>query len=389
MNIKGVTGKTILDTRGYKTICIELATDFGKFYASAPNGKSTGKYEAKPYNKTIFDDINKIKSIKITKIEFESFDNLNELENIFLGKVGANTMIALEYVFLKALAKKQKKQVWQLINPYADKFPSPVGNAIGGGVHSKSSRRPDFQEFLFIPEVKFGFERAVKVNIRARENCAEILKKLDKNFTGKRSDENAWQTRLTNEQIMSTMLDVKDNMIDEFCIKIHCGIDVAASQFYNKYYNYKNPKKRLDKNNQIKYMSEIADKFYYLEDPVDENDFIGFREVKKRARGLIVGDDLTATNLDRIYKAVRERAINAVIIKPNQNGSLVEIKKIVEFCKKSNIKMIFSHRSGETSEDILSDLAFGFQADFIKTGIFGRGRDEKLNRLIEIEKNIK
>ena len=227
------------------------------------------------------------------------------------------------------------------------------------------------------------------MNIRARENCAEILKNLDKNFTGKRSDENAWQTRLTNEQIMSTMLDVKDNMIDEFCIKIHCGIDVAASQFYNKYYNYKNPKKRLDKNNQIKYMYEIADKFYYLEDPVDENDFIGFREVKKRARGLIVGDDLTATNLDRIYKAVRERAINAVIIKPNQNGSLVEIKKIVEFCKKSNIKMIFSHRSGETSEDILSDLAFGFQADFIKTGIFGRGRDEKLNRLIEIEKNIK
>jgi len=135
-------------------------------------------------------------------------------------------------------------------------------------------------------------------------------------------------------------------------------------------------------------MVKIADKFYYLEDPLNENDFDGFKELRKKSKGLVAGDDLTVTNLDRIVKAVKESSINAVIIKPNQNGSLTAVRDIIDFCRKNKIKTIFSHRSGETSEDILSDLAFGFQADFIKTGIAGRGRDEKLNRLIEIEKFV-
>ncbi len=391
MNIKSVKAKTILDTRGDKTICVELITDFGKFYASAPNGKSTGKYEAKSYNGTIVGDINKINSIKITNIQIESFNDLKNLEKIFLDKVGANTMIALEYAFLKALSYKQKKQVWQLINPKAKKLPMPVGNAIGGGAHSHPSnnKKPDFQEFLFIPET--NFKKAVEINKRARENCAEILKNIDKKFRKEKNDENAWQTSLNNEQIMNVVMDVKENMIDEFGVKIHCGIDLASSQFFrlaDKKYYYKNNIKVLDKEKQINYASEIADKFYYLEDPLDEIDFNGFKELNKKSRGLIVGDDLTVTNLDRIAKAVKEKSINAVIIKPNQNGSLIAVKDIIEFCKKNKIKTIFSHRSGETSEDILADLAFGFQADFIKTGISGRGRDEKLNRLIEIEKFV-
>jgi enolase len=183
---------------------------------------------------------------------------------------------------------------------------------------------------------------------------------------------------------MNVMLDVKENMIDEFGVKIHCGIDIASSQFFNKRYNYKNSAKMLDKKNQIIYMAEIADKFYYLEDPLDENDFDGFKELRKKTKGLIIGDDLTVTNLDRIIRATKKKSINAVIIKPNQNGSLIAVKDIVDFCRKNNIKTIFSHRSGETSENILADLAFGFQADFIKTGICGRGRDDKLNRLIDI-----
>ena len=183
------------------------------------------------------------------------------------------------------------------------------------------------------------------------------------------------------------MDNVKENMIEEFGCKVHIGIDVAASSFYkNGNYIYKNGRKNVKE--QIEYMKKLSDKFYYLEDPLEENDFKGFSEILKKSKGLIVGDDLTVTNLERLEIAIKNKSINAIIIKPNQVGSLIEVKKIISFCKKNNIKMIFSHRSGETSESIISDLAFGFQTDFVKFGALGKGRDEKLQRLAEIEKSL-
>jgi enolase len=125
---------------------------------------------------------------------------------------------------------------------------------------------------------------------------------------------------------------------------------------------------------------------FYVEDPLDEEDFEGFSEINKEK--LIVGDDLTATNLNRLQRAIIHRSINAMIIKPNQNGSLLELKKIFDVCRKSKIKTILSHRSGETMDDALADYAFGFQADYIKCGISTKWREVKLKRLAEIEKEV-
>ncbi|MEK6800435.1 MAG: phosphopyruvate hydratase, partial [Nanoarchaeota archaeon] len=119
-----------------------------------------------------------------------------------------------------------------------------------------------------------------------------------------------------------------------------------------------------------------------------EEDFEGFSKIQRK-NSLVIGDDLTATQLPRLRKAINAKSINAMIIKPNQNGSLFELKKIFETCKKHKIKTILSHRSGETLDNALADYAFGFQADFIKTGISTKWREVKLNRLIEIEKEIK
>ena len=111
--------------------------------------------------------------------------------------------------------------------------------------------------------------------------------------------------------------------------------------------------------------------------------------LKRFPKRLIVGDDLTVTNSKRLDKAIKMKAINAIIVKPNQCGSLIEVKRVVELARKNNIKIIFSHRSGETEENILADLAFGFQADFLKIAIVGKERESKINRLIEISKNLK
>ena len=384
MKVIKFNARVIRDTREEPTIEISLKTNFGEFVSSAPNGKSRGKSEAKPWKKSLKEDVEFVNNYFLEEIMFKKFEDLKTLENIFSSNVGANTMIVIEYVFLKALAKEQGKEVWELINSRASKLPYPVGNAIGGGKHSEGTK-PDFQEFHFIPITNFS--EAVEINKRAWENCKEILKNVDANFKEKTNDENAWQTSFGNEQVLEVMKNVRDNMKDEFGVKIHLGIDVAGSSFYNRgKYNYQNPKNNLIKKDQIKLMNKIAKNIFYLEDPLEENDFIGFS--KLQSNGLIVGDDLTTTNLERLKIAFLKKSINSIIIKPNQIGSLIEVEKIVDYCKKNKIKMIFSHRSGETSDSILADICFGFQGDFIKTGIKGKGRDEKLNRLIEIERRL-
>jgi len=393
MFIKKIRGYKILDSRRDETIEVEIKVrGLGSFYASAPNGKSKGVFEAIPYNKSIAGDIKTLN--KFTgNIEIENFVDLENVEDIFRKKVGANTMIALEYCFLKALAYKKNKEVWQIINPHARKMPMPVGNAIGGGSHSSVGKKPDFQEFLFIPQTG-SFKKAVEINWDAQKYCKKLLKKIDREFEGKKNDENAWMTSLDNDSVMSIMLQVKDYIRKEYKINLRLGLDIASSEFYRgKNYYYANLKELRTAKEQIGYMSKIAKEFFYLEDPIEQNHFNDFANILKKIQNqkiesLIVGDDLIVTNVARLNKAIREKSINAIIIKPNQIGSLVEVSKIVELCKKNNIKMIFSHRSGETDEDILADLAFGFQSDFIKTGIWGWGRKQKLKRLIKIEKRL-
>ncbi|MEA3329452.1 MAG: hypothetical protein U9Q06_01790 [Nanoarchaeota archaeon] len=377
MLVKRLVAKCIKDTRDEDTIEVYLRTEFGKFKASAPNGKSRGKYEVKPWKKSLKGDIKFVNSWKLKSLEIKKFDDLINLEKLFKNKLGSNTMIAIEYVFLRALAREQKCEIWQLINSRAHKMPRPVGNLIGGGAHSFQG--PDIQEFLAIPFTK-TFSDAVKLNKKAHKECRKFLKKEDRKFKSKKSDENAWCTSLSNLEIMRIMVLVQSKFPN---LKI--GMDVAASEFYkNKLYKYKNKKKIMKRNEQIKYISELGKIFYYIEDGLDEEDFKGFEKIN--SKGLIVGDDLTVTSLSRLKRA--KSGINAIIIKPNQCGSLIEVKKIVKYCKSHKIKIIFSHRSGETSEDVLSDLAFGFGSDFIKTGVLGKGREEKLKRLVKIEKSL-
>jgi enolase len=381
--IKSVSAKSILDSRKEKTIFVSIETNAGKFSASAPNGKSKGKYEQKPYITTLEKDIETIKkfSTYFSDEQIEKFDDLRRIEDIVERHVGANTCLALESAVLKALAKEQKKQIWQLINPNARKFPRLAGNCIGGGMHS-DGKRPDFQEFLLIPKSK-TVKEAYEINKEIKRVVEFSLKKADENFKGKKNDEDAWQTSLNEKEVLEILKNAKADI----------GIDVAASSFYKRNkYHYNNPALTRDPEEQSYYISSLIKNFslFYVEDPFSEEDFKSFSEIlKKHPNSLVVGDDLIVTNEKRLKKAIEEKSINAIIVKPNQNGSLLEVKNICEIAKKNRIKIIFSHRSGETTESILADLAFGFQADFLKCGITGKERDAKIKRLIEIERKLK
>jgi len=388
--VKKVSAKEIFDSRKEKTIFVSIKTNSGEvFSASAPNGKSIGKNAQKIYMKSLEGDIKTIKKFSdyFSKEIIEKFDDLRRIEDILEGHVGANTLFALESSILKALAKEQKKEIWQLVKPEVNKikFPRLVGNCIGGGVHAKKSggRHPEFQEFHIIPKNQGSVKESFETNKKAKKTAEILLKETDKNFKGKKNDENAWITSLTNKDVFEVLKK----------LKLPLGVDVASSTFYKrKKYNYENPVFKRDEGEQIGYLENLMRNFdlFYVEDPFNENDFSSFSKLlKKFPDRLIVGDDLTVTNHKRLKKAIEMKSINGIIVKPNQTGSLIEVESVCDLARKNGIKLIFSHRSGETEETILADLAFGFQADFFKCGITGKEREIKLRRLIEIEKSLK
>lgn len=389
--IKEVSAKSILDSRSEKTILVSIKTTSGKtFKASSPSGKSTGKYEVHPYKKSLEEDIKTLKQFKeyFSEEILEGYDDLKRVEDILDGHIGGNTLFAFESAVLKAIADEKKKQIWEIVNPKLKeekekKFPRLVGNCIGGGKHSEvNGRKPDFQEFLLIPENNSP-EKSFKTNKEAKEKAEFILKKKDKTFKSQKNDENAWITSLNEKEVLDVLKE----------LDVPIGLDIASSGFYHRgKYFYENPMLKREVDEQLTYIGNLIKNYniFYVEDPFEEEDFESFSKLlKKHPNSLIVGDDLTVTNSRRLKKAIDIKSINAIIVKPNQCGSLLEVKKVCEMAKENKIKMIFSHRSGETNETILADLAFGFQADFLKCGITGKERECKIKRLIEIEKSLK
>jgi len=393
MFVKEVKPKIIKDSRRERTISVVLKTYKGKFFSSAPSGKSCGKNEVEPYNKKgigesfrllkVFAKILKGKNFIIREVE--DLKKLNELIEKFenrYGKIGGNCIYVLQTAFLRAGAREKKKELWEFISGGRKaKIPMPVGNCIGGGLHAGKikNKKPDFQEFLLIPDEK-KFSHAVTMNIFAYRYARKLLR------VKKKDDESAWETNKTNEEV----LDVLKKVGEKYGLRI--GVDVAASTFYERgYYKYKNKELIRDKVDQSDYMERLIKKYglFYVEDPMNEDDFSGFKEINNLAgRTLVVGDDLTTTNLKSTRHAVASSSINAMIIKPNQIGDIFEVKKVVELCRKHNIKMVFSHRSGETMDDALADYCVGFGGDFIKCGILGKERLIKLKRIMDIEKEM-
>jgi len=279
------------------------------------------------------------------------------------------------------MAKEQKKEVWEIINSETKTFPRLVGNCIGGGKHSSFSKKPDFQEFLLIPKEKSP-KKAFEINKKIKKELEYSIKKKDEKFNGEKTDEGAWGTSLNEKEVLEILKKTS----------VPLGVDIAASSFYKrKKYDYENPRLKRSGDEQFTYLTNLIKNFdiFYIEDPFGEDDFEAFAKLlEKFPDRLIVGDDLTTTNPKRLEQAIKNKSVNAIIVKPNQIGSLIEVKNVCELAKKNGIRLIFSHRSGETEENILADLAFGFGADFLKTGIDGKEREAKIKRLIEIEKNL-
>ncbi len=406
MLIRGVKAEKALNSRGKETISVVIETAKGRSTASAPSGKSRGKHEAQPFASRGIDFsisfINMIgKKLVASKTNFKTFEDLKKIEDLIKqydktenwSVVGGNSVIAFEFALLKALAQNEEKELWEFLNPNAKKLPLPLGNCIGGGKHSKKESHPDIQEFLILPKAK-KFYDAYFFNLQAYKLAKNLVSEKDKTWQGELTDEKAICPNLTTDQIFNVLKEIDNRFIAKFDSRLSLGVDMAASSFWdNGVYQYENPKMRRTSKEQIEFVRELIEKheLYYVEDPFHEEDFDSFAQLLKAVnpkKTLIVGDDLTVTNPERLKTAIKKKAVNAVIVKPNQVGSLLKTKEFVDLAKANKIIPTISHRSGETLDSTIADLAVAWEIPLIKTGILGKERIAKLHRLLKIERDI-
>lgn len=426
MKLSQIKASKVYDSRGKATIEVTINFNSTSVSASAPNGTSRGKKEVIDFSRKGVDYsielVNKVGAEILSKgLKFESFEDLAKIEEIIRKYdsssdyriFGGNAVYALEAAMLKAIAKANELETWQLLESKAKakpKMPLPLGNCIGGGKHIKESEKPEFQEFLLTPRTKKFFE-AVFINREAYKRAKEFLQKKGK-LTGL-TIENALFGPFSNEEALSILEEVRESIKESFGIKLELGVDIAATSFYSKSknaYYYSKPARPaqpaqpveltkpaksirpaiLSASAQLDYISELIKKhgLFYVEDPFHEDDFESFSRLSAITKCLIVGDDLTCTNAEIIKKAIACKAIKGVIIKPNQAGSLIATKQAFDLARRAGLKTIISHRSGETEDDFIADLAVGWQADFIKAGIIGKEREAKLKRVVAIEKSL-
>jgi len=404
MFISNIRSEKIFNSRGDLTILVIVETAKGKSQAAAPSGKSKGKYEAPEFSSRGIDfSISMIsmigKRLAQSKTPLKSFSDLEKIEKIIRqydktenwSLIGGGALFALEAAILKAMALSAGKELWQFLNPNAKKLPLPIGNCIGGGSHAQKEIYPDIQEFLIMPKARHFYD-AYFINLQAYKLAKKLVTEKDKTWHGEITDEKSISPDLDEEKILEILQEINEKVKSKFSIELKLGLDIAASSLFKKgKYHYKNPDRTLNPEEQVEYIKNLIEKYnlYYIEDPFHEDDFDSFAKLLKQTKKcLVVGDDLTATNPKRLKKAIKKKAINAIIIKPNQNGSLLDTKRVLDLAKEHKITPIISHRSGETNDSTIADLAVAWEIPIIKTGILGRERFAKLHRLLRIERDL-
>jgi len=440
--IKKIVAREILDSRGHPTIETKVELDNGLMAkASVPSGVSTGEHEAyelRDGDRRRYDGLGVLKAVgnvnnkifralagkEITKQEEidKEMIKLDGTDN--KSKLGANAILSVSLACARAGALAGGKQLYEYLadsfkfqnppTPFSKggkyRMPTPFFNIFNGGKHADTNL--DFQEFMIAPLKspqppfsnlpaqagggKKDFAEKVRMGAEIFHELGRILKKAG--FDTDVGSEGGYAPDIVSsiqaiELILAAVLEAGYTPGKD----IGLGIDVGSSELYNKKaekYIFRLDRANFTNNTLIGLYYEWFRKYpiISLEDGLAEDDWEGWRELTKELgeEMLIIGDDLFVTNINRLRQGLKERAANTILIKPNQVGTLTETMECVKFAQKHNYKIMVSHRSGETNDDFIADLAVAVGADYIKAGSLSRGeRVAKYNRLMEIEENIK
>ena len=402
--IEDVQVRKILDSRGNPTIEVDVLTWNGFGRAAAPSGASTGSREVVSFPEGGVDlvvrEMEEFIASELIGMDAEDITTIDEVLREIdgtdnLSAIGGNTTVAVSMAVAKAAAKSYNMPLYKYIGGnLVNELPFPLGNMMNGGAHA-GINAPDIQEFLVVPIGATNVVDGIFANAAVHKRLNELIQTKDSNFTGGKGDEGGWVPNITNDSALEIQAKACEEVGDELGIEIRPSLDMAASELWNaseQKYVYAQDGVKRDTGDQIDFVKDIIDtyKMFYVEDPFDESDFDGFSQLTSKVgdKCLICGDDLFVTNKELLAKGIEKKAANAIIIKPNQIGSLSETYATVKLAKENDIVPVVSHRSGETTDETIAHLAVGFQAPMIKTGAIGGERIAKLNELIRIEEEM-
>ncbi len=402
--ITKILAEEIKDSRENPTIkvsvwCADVSNSF-----SIPSGASTGAHEAHELRdedgKGVKNAIEKINKIITPKLIGQDILNQKEIDRIMIEldgtpnkeNLGGNSIIGVSIACAKTAAKVSGVEVYEHLRILSEikpsrKIPHLYMNLINGGKHAKNDLA--FQEYHVVSDTDDAKE-AVEIGIKIQDSLKEIiLKELDEKSLVL-GDEGGYAPQISDirKPLEYLSIAIKENNLEN---KVRLALDVASSSFY-KDGKYKVDGKEITKDELMSIYNSLITEFNLIsiEDPFDEESFEDFKNLKDANENLyVVGDDLTVTNKVLLEKAIKEVSINAMIIKPNQIGTLTETLETMRIARENNIELIVSHRSGETDDDFIADLAYAFQCFGLKAGSPKKSeRMIKYKRLIEIQESL-
>jgi enolase len=398
-SISSVKGRIVFNSRGSKSIEIDVISD-NKFLgrACAPSGASVGSHEVPSFidndaeltlrnfnsNGSKFIGVESSNPKTITEI-LRSIDNSDNFSNI-----GGSVAYGLSIAAAASASLALNMPLFEMLNPKGPfRFPFPLGNVIGGGSHAGPGT-PDIQEVLVCPIGARNIMEALEMNFNIHKEVRVMLEKIDNRFTYGRGDEGAWAPNLNNDQAVAVVADAIENSGLRLGKEVGLGIDFASSSLWdtkNKYYNYVRQGLVRNTEEQIDFIEDLIKKYHliYAEDPVHEDDFESMARITERNKNcLVTGDDMLVTNAQRVSEAVKHGACSGAILKVNQAGTLNDALDFAESCAKNNIKIITSHRSGESVDSHIAHIALATSSKMMKTGVVGGERVSKLNELLRL-----
>ncbi|AKG73237.1 phosphopyruvate hydratase [Salinicoccus halodurans] len=412
--ITDVYAREVLDSRGNPTIEVEVLTESGAFgRALVPSGASTGEYEAvelrdgddtrylgKGVEKAVENvnekigpelvdgDFSVLEQVSIDKmmIALDGTDNKGEL--------GANAILGVSMAVAKAAADFLGMPLYKYLGGFnAVQLPVPMMNIINGGEHADNN--VDIQEFMIMPVGAESFKEALRMGAEIFHNLKKVLN--EKGYNTGVGDEGGFAPNLgSNEEALSTIIEAVEKAGYKPGEQIRLAMDAASSEFYDKdtdKYELKGEGKSYSSEEMVNWYAEMIEKYpiISIEDGLDENDWEGTRLLTEKlgSKVQLVGDDLFVTNTAKLAHAIEEGVGNSILIKVNQIGTLTETFEAIEMAKRAGYTAVISHRSGETEDTTIADIAVAVNAGQIKTGAPSRtDRVAKYNQLLRIEDEL-
>ena len=413
MLIQKIHARQILDSRGNPTVEVDVITSNGELgRAAVPSGASTGKHEAvelrdgkkdfymgKSVQKAI-DNVNKIIAKELVGVSvFEQ--NLIDLAMIELdktknkSKLGANAILAVSLAVAKAAALESGQPLYRYVGGVnANTLPIPLMNILNGGSHADNSI--DFQEFMIVPTGADTFSDALRMGAEVFHNLKKVLH--SKGYSTNVGDEGGFAPNIkSNEEAIETVLKAIESAGYKPGEDIYIAMDAAVTEFYDEkkklYHFHKSDGKKLSSDEMADYWTKWVKKYpiVSIEDGMSEDDWNGWQKLTNAIgdKVQLVGDDLFVTNVERLGRGIENNIANSILVKVNQIGSLTETIEAVQLATRNSYTSIMSHRSGETEDTTIADLAVALNCGQIKTGSASRtDRMAKYNQLLRIEEEL-